>query len=131
MIWGNNSCLQNMRQLLTEHFCFRFGFSFPYSSWSPGMYPEFKQLICIGLLVVSLTKNDQLHKIRTVNSQLLSWWKESTSINISQFYLEAWCCFLVYDIFKNNLKEEIANLILSVFTVICFFFFKLLDCFHW
>lgn len=71
MIWGNNSCLQNMRQLLTEHFCFRFGFSFPYSSWSPGMYPEFKQLICIGLLVVSLTKNDQLHKIRTVNSQLL------------------------------------------------------------
>lgn len=53
MILGNNSCLQNMRQLLTKHFCFRFGFSFPYSSWSPGMYPEFKQLICIWLLLMS------------------------------------------------------------------------------
>lgn len=53
MILGDNSCLQNMRQLLTKHFCFRFGFSFPYSSWSPGMYPEFKQLICIWLLLMS------------------------------------------------------------------------------
>ena len=29
--------------------------------------------------------------------------------------------FLVYDIFKNNLKEEIANLIFSIFTVKFFF----------
>jgi len=37
---------------------------------------------------VILTKNDQLHKIRTVNFQLLNLMEMNYYINTSQFYLE-------------------------------------------